>query len=46
MSRSDETALAEAKVNAAIQRMPGGRWIQPLLEGGTLALMPYFIEIK
>jgi protease IV len=46
MSRSDETALAEAKVSEAIQRLPGGRWIQPLLDGGTLALMPYFVEIR
>jgi protease-4 len=45
MSRSDETTLAEAKVNAMLARLPGGHWIEALLGGGTLAVMPYFVEV-
>lgn len=46
MSRSDETALAESRLNQALAKLPGGRWIRPLLEGGTLALMPYYVEVR
>jgi protease IV len=46
MSRSDDTTLAEMKLESVLTRVPGGQWIRPALEGGTLALMPYFIEVK
>lgn len=46
MSRTDESSLAQAKVDAALAQLPGGAWIRAALNGGTLALMPYFLEVK
>jgi protease-4 len=46
MSRSDEAGMAEAKLNLALSRIPGGRWIRPLLGGGPLAVMPYSVEVR
>ncbi len=46
MSRSDQPPMAEARVNALIDRIPGARWIRPALDGGLLALMPFSIEVK
>ena len=46
MSRSDDTTMAEMKLESVLARVPGGQWIRPALEGGTLALMPYFISVK
>lgn len=46
MSRSDETVLGQAKLDAVLERIPGGRWIGPVLAGGMLTLMPYSIEVQ
>ena len=46
MSRPDESAMAEAQLNVVLRRIPGGRWIRPVLEGGLLALMPYSVEVR
>lgn len=46
MSRSDDTTLAESKLSAVLAKVPGAAWLRPALEGGTLALMPYYIEVK
>jgi protease-4 len=46
MNRSDQPSLAEMKINALLAKVPGGRWIRPILEGGTLALMPYSVEVQ
>lgn len=45
MNRSDQPALAEMQLSSALDRLPGGRWIRPVLEGGTLALMPYSVDV-
>jgi protease-4 len=45
-SRSDESAMAEAKISATLARLPGGRWVRPLLDGGALAVMPYFVDVR
>ena len=45
-SRSDESAMAEAKIGAILSRVPGGRWIRPLLDGGAMAVMPYFVDVR
>jgi protease-4 len=46
MSRQDDSAAAEAGLNAVLARVPGGRWLRPMLDGGVLALMPYSIEVR
>ena len=46
MNSQSGSSLAEAKLDAALARFPGGKWIRPLMDGGALALMPYFIEVK
>ncbi|MBS1873878.1 MAG: signal peptide peptidase SppA [Acidobacteria bacterium] len=46
LSKADDTAMTEAKIGDLLAKVPGGRWLRPALEGGTLALMPYYIEVK
>ena len=45
-SRSDESAMAEAQITAALSRVPGGQWVRPLLDGGAMAVMPYFVRVQ
>ncbi len=46
MNRSAQPSLAGAQMNAALARIPGASWIRSVMEGGTLALMPYSVEVK
>jgi protease-4 len=46
MNYSDESTIAEAKLDAALSRIPGGRWIRCLMDGGPLAVMPYFVVVS
>ena len=45
-SRSDESAIAESQISSALARIPGGRWVRPLLDGGAMAVMPYFVDVR
>ncbi len=46
MSRSSDTSLAEAKLNALLAQVPGSQWIRTALQGGVLMMMPYAVEVK
>ncbi len=46
MNRSDPPSLAEMQMSVIANRISGIRWIRPALEGGTLALMPYSVDVK
>ncbi len=46
MSRTDETSLAQAKLNLALSKLPGGEWIRCVLNRSPLAVMPYFVQVQ
>lgn len=46
MSRNEDTTLAESRIGDLLAKVPGGTWLRPALEGGTLALMPYYIDVR